>query len=62
MLGTVGLVLIGIADDNPLYPKWLLLLTPSLWLLALRETGALSYLPAPFGMILAVSTPPLYRC
>ena len=53
VLGSVGLVAICHSDDTPLFPRWLLTLTPAFWLILLRGTGALSYIPAPFGLILA---------
>lgn len=53
ILGSVGLVAICASDENPLFPRRLLLVTPVFWLIFLRSTGLLSYLPAPLGLIVA---------
>ena len=49
----MGLVAICCTDDNPLFPSRLVLLTPAFWLIFLRGTGVLNYVPAPIGLIVA---------
>lgn len=62
LVGTGGLAGLCFGERPPasgagaaltLWPRWMLCFAPSLWLMAVRETGLLRRLPAPLGLILA---------
>jgi hypothetical protein len=66
VLGSVGLVRLCCESDrdalspSPLYPRWLALCTPTVWLMFLRESGLLRLLPSPIGLVLAGNS--FHRC
>ena len=53
LAGTAGLVGIVLSPTASSYPRWLILFTPTIWLMLVRESGLLVDLPAPYGHIVA---------